>query len=68
MAAAKKIKGKQLKITLIKSLIGRKDSHIATANSMGLRKMGDVSIQPDNDATRGKISHICYLVDVSEKI
>ena len=64
MATAKKTK--QVQVTLVKSLIGRKKSHIATANSMGLRKMGDVSLQPDNDATRGKITHICYLVDVKE--
>ncbi len=64
MATAKKTK--QIQITLVKSLIGRKKSHIATANSMGLRRIGDVALQPDNDATRGKITHICYLVDVKE--
>ena len=64
MATAKKTK--QVQVTLVKSLIGRKKSHIATANSMGLRKIGDVSLQPDNDDTRGKITHICYLVDVKE--
>lgn len=64
MATAKKTK--QVQVTLVKSLIGRKKSHIATANSMGLRKIGDVSLQPDNEATRGKITHICYLVDVKE--
>lgn len=64
MATAKKTK--KVQITLVKSLIGRKKSHIATAESMGLNKIGDVSIQLDNDATRGKITHICYLVDVKE--
>lgn len=64
MATAKKTK--QVQVTLVKSLIGRKKNHIATANSMGLRKIGDVSLQPDNEATRGKITHICYLVDVKE--
>lgn len=64
MATAKKTK--QLQITLVKSLIGRKKSHIATANSMGLRRIGDVTLQPINDATAGKIAHICYLVDVKE--
>lgn len=62
MATAKKTQ--QIKITLVKSLIGRKKSHIATANSLGLRKIGDVTSQPDNEATRGKINHICYLVKV----
>ena len=56
-----------LKIKLVKSLIGRKDSHIATAKSLGLRKIGDVTEQPDNAATRGKINEINYMVEVTEK-
>ncbi len=56
-----------LKIKLVKSLIGRKDSHIATAESLGLRKIGDVTEQPDNAATRGKIKEIHYLVEVTEE-
>jgi large subunit ribosomal protein L30 len=55
-----------LKIKLMKSLIGRKDSHIATAHSLGLRKIGAVTEQPDNEATRGKLKHISYLVEVTE--
>lgn len=54
------------KIKLVKSLIGRKDSHIATANSLGLRKIGDTTVQPDNAATRGKIASIGYLLQVTE--
>ena len=53
-------------ITLTKSLIGRKKDHIATANSLGLRKIGDVTVQEDNAATRGKITAINYLVSVKE--
>ena len=56
-----------LKITLVKSLNGRKKSHIATANSLKLRKIGSSSVQPDNEATRGKLSHIGYLVTVTEE-
>ena len=56
-----------MKIKLIKSLIGRKDSHIATAKSLGLRKIGDVTEQPDNAATRGKIKEIHYMVEVTEE-
>ena len=55
-----------LKIELVKSLNGRLKKHIATAKSMGLKKIGDVSVQPDNEATRGKIAQIGYLVKVSE--
>ena len=39
-------------IKLEKSLIGRKKDQIATANSLGLKKVGDgVSVQPENEAT-----------------
>jgi ribosomal protein L30, bacterial/organelle len=56
----------QLKIKLVKSLNGRKDSHIATALSLGLRKIRDEVTQPDNVQTRGKINQISYLIDVTE--
>ena len=36
-------------IKLVKSLIGRKDDQIATAHWLGLKKIGQVSIQPDNE-------------------
>ena len=56
-----------LKVELIKSLNGRHVKHIATANSMGLRKIGDKSVQPDNDQPRGKIAQIGYLLQVTEE-
>ena len=57
-----------LKITLKKGLIGRKDSHIATAHSLGLKKINDVTVQPDNEATRGKVARIGYLIEVTEEV
>ena len=62
--ATKKTSKSSVKITLKKSLSGRKDSHIATAISLGLKKINDQTIQPDNAATQGKIATICYLVEV----
>ena len=56
-----------LSIKLIKSLSGRLEKQIATANSLGLRKIGDVTVQPDNDQTRGKIAKIGYLLQVAEE-
>lgn len=53
-------------ITLTKSLIGRKKNQIATANSMGLRKIGDVTVQENNVATQGKINTISHLITVKE--
>lgn len=56
-----------IRIELVKSLTGRHDKHIATANSLGLRRIGSISIQPDNPQTRGKINQISYLVKTSEE-
>ena len=56
----------KIKVTLTKSLIASKPSQKATAASLGLRKIGDVTVQPDNDATMGKIKKICHLVEVTE--
>ena len=55
-------------IKLVKSLIGRKKDQIATANSLGLKKVGDVSVQPENEATLGKIQKISHLVEVTEAL
>ncbi len=55
-----------LNIKLVKSLNGRLDKQIATAKSLGLRKIGDVTVQPDNDCTRGKIAKIGFMLQVTE--
>lgn len=55
-----------VKITLKKSLIGSKKPHIATAEALGLRKVGDSTTQPDNAQTQGKIKKIIHLVEVSK--
>ena len=56
-----------LKIKLVKSLSGRNVKHIATANSLGLYKIGNETTQPDNPQTRGKIAQIGYLLKVTEE-
>ena len=53
-------------IKLVKSLIGRKKDQIATAQSLGLRKIGDSTTQPDNAQTQGKINKISHLIEVTE--
>ena len=57
---------KALQIKLVHSLIGRKKDQIATAESLGLRKIGDCVSQPDNAATQGKVAKIIHLVEVIE--
>ena len=56
-----------LNIKLVKSLNGRLEKQVATAYSLGLRKIGDTTVQPDNAATRGKIAHSGYLLKVTEE-
>ena len=49
-----------INIELIKSLNGR------SANSLGLRKIGDKTCQPDNPQTKGKVKVISHLIKVTE--
>ena len=56
----------QLKVTLKKSLIGSKKDQIATAQALGLRKIGDETVQPDNPQTKGKVAKIIHLIEVTE--
>ena len=51
---------------LTRSLIGRKQNQIATALSLGLKRVGDVTVQPDNVATQGKINRISHMVEVTK--
>ena len=53
-----------LNVKLVKSLIGAKKDQIATAHALGLRKVGDVSVQPDNAQTKGKVNKLVHLVEV----
>ena len=56
----------QLKIKLVKSLNGRLKKQIATAESLGLHKIGQETLQPDNEMTRGKIAKIGFMLEVTE--
>ena len=55
-----------IQVKLVKSLIGSTKPQIATARALGLHKIGDVSVQPDNAATQGKVRKLAHLVTVSE--
>ncbi len=59
-------KVKTIKITLVKSLIGCKKDQIATAEALGLKKVGDVTNQPDNACTQGKVKKIIHLIEVEK--
>ena len=65
-APAKAKAAASLTIKLTKSLIGRSKNQIATAQSLGLKKVGDVTVQPDNTATNRKINNISHMVEVTK--
>ena len=56
-----------LKVKLVRGLAGKRKDHVAIAASLGLKITGDVSVQPDNEATRGKIAKISHLIEVTEE-
>ena len=64
MATKKKAAG--LTVKLVKSVIGSKKDQIATVEALGLHKVGDTNVQPDNEATRGKINKVSHLVKIIE--
>ncbi len=55
-----------VQVKLVKSLIGSKKDQIATAHALGLHKIGDVSVQPNNPQTLGKVKKIAHLIEVTE--
>ena len=59
-------KEKQIKVTLIKSIIGQKPEKKATVRSLGLKKISSSNILPDNDAVRGMVAAVSHLVKVEE--
>lgn len=57
MAQANKIK-----VTLVKSVIGTKESHRACVKGLGLRKLNHTVEVEDTPAVRGMINKVYYLV------
>ena len=53
-----------VKVTLVKSLIGCKKNQIATAESLGLTKPGRSIVLANDEALQGKIKVISHLVKV----
>jgi large subunit ribosomal protein L30 len=53
-----------VKVTLVKSLISCKKAQIATANSLGLKRPGDTTVQVNSATLQGKIKVISHLVKV----
>jgi large subunit ribosomal protein L30 len=54
----------KVKVQLIRSPIGTKESHRATVRGLGLRGINSTSELQDTPAVRGMINKISYLVKV----
>ena len=57
---------KKIKVTLVKSIIGTKQSHRATVRGLGLGKVNSSRVLVDTPEVRGMIRKVDYLVTVSE--
>ena len=55
---------KTVKVTLVKSVIGTKQSHRDTVLGLGLKKIGQVRELEDTPAVRGMINKVAYLVRI----
>lgn len=56
----------KLKITLVRSPLGRKQNQIRTVEALGLRKIRQSVLKDDNPAIRGMINTVSHLVEVEE--
>lgn len=56
----------KLRITLKRSLIGRKKDQIATVNALGLKKTNDTVEHNENPQIRGMINKVNFLLEVEE--
>jgi len=59
-------KQNKLRVTLIRSLIGRLENHKQCARGLGLRRLHHTVDVVDNAITRGLITKINYLLKVEE--
>lgn len=58
--------GRKLKITLIRSYIGRPEKHRQVLRGLGLMKMNKTVILADTPEVRGMVNKVCHLVSMEE--
>ena len=56
----------KLRVTQTKSTIGHISRNRGTIRALGLDRIGDTVEVPDNDATRGMVRQVRFLVKVEE--
>jgi len=52
----------KVKIQLVRSLIGTRESHRATVRGLGLGRVNSVSELQDTPAVRGMMNKVAYLI------
>jgi large subunit ribosomal protein L30 len=57
-----------LKVTLVRSMIGRPEKHRKVLRGMGLTKMNRTVELEDTASIRGMVNAVSHLVNVEEKI
>ena len=55
-----------IKIKLVKSPIGKIETHKRTVKALGFKKIGQVVEQEDNPQIRGMIKQVSYMLEVEE--
>jgi large subunit ribosomal protein L30 len=58
--------GAILRVTQVKSVISHIERNRATVRALGLKHIGHTVEVPANDATRGMVRQVRFLVDVEE--
>ena len=66
MAAKRAGKKKRMRITLVRSTIGRKPRHRATVRALGLRRIGSSVEHDESPAIVGMVKSVSYLLSVEE--
>ena len=56
----------RLKVTQLRSGIGRKQNQRDSLRSLGLKRINDVVVKEDRPEIRGMIAKVSHLVDVEE--
>ena len=57
---------KKIKVRLLKSISGTRQSHRDTVRGLGLKRINQVSELVDTPSVRGMINRVSYLVKVEE--
>ncbi len=59
---------KMIKVTLVKSMIGRPEKHRKVLRGMGLTKLNKTVLLKDTPSIRGMANAVSHLVSVEENI